>query len=65
MVQAEINIYIEKWLMRFASAAADALGLLVDESFTNDDIPVIREKALYALNILAHDKMRKDGNPGG
>lgn len=62
MAQAEINIYIEKWLMEFTQAAAGVLSLLVDESFTPESIPTIQAKALDALNILAHDSMRKDGN---
>lgn len=58
----DIEISVNEALMRFAQAAADALSLLVDESFDTNSLPHIQEKALAALNILAHEV--DFGNPG-
>ena len=58
-----VTVNVNKELMKFAQAAAGVLSLLVHESFTTDSIPHIQEKALHALNILAHEV--NFGNPGG
>ena len=55
-LQAEIQFFIDKWLMDYVAASADALSLIVDDSFSIGSIEFIREKSSRALNILANGK---------